>query len=100
MPTWQCREPAALSHVLANLEELVVKEVHGRRLRHAYRPLRQSRGAGPFSRAAQGAAGQLHRPADPPSPPARPSSTPVSPPATSICAPFSRGRSCAWYRAA
>ncbi|MEE9710489.1 circularly permuted type 2 ATP-grasp protein [Aeromonas caviae] len=29
VPTWQCREPAALSHVLANLEELVVKEVHG-----------------------------------------------------------------------
>ncbi|WP_270664192.1 MULTISPECIES: circularly permuted type 2 ATP-grasp protein [unclassified Aeromonas] len=29
VPTWQCREPAALSHVLANLEELVVKEVLG-----------------------------------------------------------------------
>ncbi|WP_368223749.1 circularly permuted type 2 ATP-grasp protein [Aeromonas sp. s4] len=29
VPTWQCREPAALFHVLANLEELVVKEVHG-----------------------------------------------------------------------
>ncbi len=29
VPTWQCREPAALSHALANLEELVVKEVHG-----------------------------------------------------------------------
>lgn len=29
VPTWQCREPAALSHVLANLEVLVVKEVHG-----------------------------------------------------------------------
>ncbi len=29
VPTWQCREPAALAHVLANLEELVVKEVHG-----------------------------------------------------------------------
>ncbi len=29
VPTWQCREPAALSHVQANLEELVVKEVHG-----------------------------------------------------------------------
>ena len=29
VPTWQCREPAALSHVLANLEKLVVKEVHG-----------------------------------------------------------------------
>ncbi|MFM4704604.1 circularly permuted type 2 ATP-grasp protein [Aeromonas bivalvium] len=29
VPTWQCREPAALSHVLAHLEELVVKEVHG-----------------------------------------------------------------------
>ncbi|MFM5842146.1 circularly permuted type 2 ATP-grasp protein [Aeromonas sanarellii] len=29
VPTWQCREPAALSHVLVNLEELVVKEVHG-----------------------------------------------------------------------
>ncbi len=29
VPTWLCREPAALSHVLANLEELVVKEVHG-----------------------------------------------------------------------
>lgn len=27
--TWQCRKPAELSHVLANLEQLVVKEVHG-----------------------------------------------------------------------
>jgi uncharacterized circularly permuted ATP-grasp superfamily protein len=27
--TWRCREPAALSHVLANLGELVVKEVNG-----------------------------------------------------------------------
>ncbi|WP_323921658.1 circularly permuted type 2 ATP-grasp protein [Aeromonas caviae] len=29
VPTWQCREPDALAYVLANLEELVVKEVHG-----------------------------------------------------------------------
>lgn len=29
VPTWQCRRPAELSHVLANLAELVVKEVHG-----------------------------------------------------------------------
>jgi uncharacterized circularly permuted ATP-grasp superfamily protein len=29
VPTWRCREPAALSHVLANLSELVVKEVNG-----------------------------------------------------------------------
>ncbi len=29
VPTWRCGEPAALSHVLARLEELVVKEVHG-----------------------------------------------------------------------
>ena len=29
VPTWQCRRPAELSHVLANLSELVVKEVHG-----------------------------------------------------------------------
>ncbi|MBI5270908.1 MAG: circularly permuted type 2 ATP-grasp protein [Burkholderiales bacterium] len=29
VPTWQCREPAALQHVLAHLDELVVKEVHG-----------------------------------------------------------------------
>lgn len=29
VPTWQCREPNALAYVLANLEELVVKEVHG-----------------------------------------------------------------------
>ena len=27
--TWQCRKPAELSYVLANLGELVVKEVHG-----------------------------------------------------------------------
>jgi uncharacterized circularly permuted ATP-grasp superfamily protein len=27
--TWRCREPAALSHVLANLADLVVKEVNG-----------------------------------------------------------------------
>jgi uncharacterized circularly permuted ATP-grasp superfamily protein len=27
--TWQCRKPAELSYVLANLSELVVKEVHG-----------------------------------------------------------------------
>jgi uncharacterized circularly permuted ATP-grasp superfamily protein len=29
VPTWQCRKPDELSYVLANLPELVVKEVHG-----------------------------------------------------------------------
>ena len=29
VPTWRCREPAALSHVLANIGDLVVKEVNG-----------------------------------------------------------------------
>ncbi|WP_373087643.1 circularly permuted type 2 ATP-grasp protein [Sneathiella sp.] len=29
VPTWRCAEPDALSYVLDNLEELVVKEVHG-----------------------------------------------------------------------
>ena len=29
VPTWQCRKPAELSHVLANLEQLVVKETQG-----------------------------------------------------------------------
>lgn len=29
VPTWQCRDPKALDHVLAHLPELVVKEVHG-----------------------------------------------------------------------
>jgi len=29
VPTWQCREPKELEHVLANLADLVVKEVHG-----------------------------------------------------------------------
>jgi uncharacterized circularly permuted ATP-grasp superfamily protein len=29
VPTFRCREPSALSHVLANLSELVVKEVNG-----------------------------------------------------------------------
>ncbi|GHD69459.1 circularly permuted type 2 ATP-grasp protein [Jeongeupia chitinilytica] len=29
VPTWQCRKPDELSHVLAHLHELVVKEVHG-----------------------------------------------------------------------
>ncbi|WP_111656963.1 circularly permuted type 2 ATP-grasp protein [Isoalcanivorax indicus] len=29
VPTWLCREPQDLSHVLAHLDELVVKEVHG-----------------------------------------------------------------------
>jgi uncharacterized circularly permuted ATP-grasp superfamily protein len=29
VPTFRCREPAALSHVLANLGDLVVKEVNG-----------------------------------------------------------------------
>lgn len=29
VPTWRCREPEALSHVLDHLEELVVKEVNG-----------------------------------------------------------------------
>ena len=29
VPTWQCRRADELSHVLANLGELVVKEVHG-----------------------------------------------------------------------
>lgn len=29
VPTWRCSEPEALAYVLDNLEELVVKEVHG-----------------------------------------------------------------------
>jgi uncharacterized circularly permuted ATP-grasp superfamily protein len=29
VPTFRCREPAQLSHVLANLDKLVVKEVNG-----------------------------------------------------------------------
>ncbi|MGY6567658.1 MAG: circularly permuted type 2 ATP-grasp protein [Salinarimonas sp.] len=29
VPTWRCREPEALAHVLDNLPELVVKEVNG-----------------------------------------------------------------------
>jgi uncharacterized circularly permuted ATP-grasp superfamily protein len=29
VPTWQCRNPQELQHVLAHLSELVVKEVHG-----------------------------------------------------------------------
>ena len=29
VPTWRCAEPEALAHVLANLADLVVKEVHG-----------------------------------------------------------------------
>jgi len=29
VPTWQCRDPKALAHVLENLAELVVKEVQG-----------------------------------------------------------------------
>lgn len=29
VPTWQCRKPQDLNHVLANLPQLVVKEVHG-----------------------------------------------------------------------
>lgn len=29
VPTWRCHEPEALRHVLANLADLVVKEVHG-----------------------------------------------------------------------
>ena len=29
MPTWQCRKPIDLDHVLANIEKLVVKETHG-----------------------------------------------------------------------
>ena len=29
VPTWQCRKPDELSHVLANLEQLVVKETQG-----------------------------------------------------------------------
>jgi len=29
VPTWRCSEPESLKHVLANLKDLVVKEVHG-----------------------------------------------------------------------
>jgi len=29
VPTWRCSEPDSLAHVLDNLDELVVKEVHG-----------------------------------------------------------------------
>jgi uncharacterized circularly permuted ATP-grasp superfamily protein len=53
-----------LSHVLANLEELVVKEVHGAGGYGMLVGPCASREELAFSRAAQGAAGQLHRPAD------------------------------------
>jgi uncharacterized circularly permuted ATP-grasp superfamily protein len=29
VPTWRCREPDALKHVLANISQLVIKEVSG-----------------------------------------------------------------------
>ena len=66
VPTYQCRKPADLAYMLANLHELVVKEVHGA---GGYGMLvgpgvhqRADRG---FPPAPAGQAGRLHRPADP-----------------------------------
>ncbi len=65
--TFLCREPAQLSHVLANLEQAGGQGGRRvRRLRHAGRPARQRRGARGVRRGAEGRPGQLHRPADHP----------------------------------
>ena len=91
VPTWRCREEEHLKYVLDNLDELVVKEVHGS---GGYGML-----IGPTADKATIAAfrtklkldpEELHRPADARAcRPARPASRAASRRATSIC-----GRSC------
>lgn len=61
VPTWQCRKPKDLSYVLANLQHMVVKEVHGAGVRHVNRSRRQPTGTERLSDPAAGATRQLHR---------------------------------------
>jgi uncharacterized circularly permuted ATP-grasp superfamily protein len=64
VPTWRCSEADDLAYVLDNLDEVVVKEVHGSggygMLVGPPPPRRRSR----VPQEAEGAARQLHRPAD------------------------------------
>ena len=99
VPTYLCRDAKDLSYVLAHLNELVVKEVHGA---GGYGMLvgpaaTQGRDRG-LPRAAAGQPQQLHRPADAePVAPARPSSKPASRRGTSTCGPSCcRAARCRW----
>ena len=65
VPTWQCREPKDLAHVLENLAELVVKEVQGSGgYGMLVGPAATHAGARGVPQAPEGRPGELHRAAD------------------------------------
>ena len=65
VPTWRCSNPAELSHVLAHLPELVVKEVHGSGgYGMLVGPTASRKEIDALPREAEGATGQIHRAAD------------------------------------
>jgi uncharacterized circularly permuted ATP-grasp superfamily protein len=74
VPTWQCRKPADLSHVLANLPQLVVKEAQGSGgYGMLIGPAASQAELEDSGRSCKAEAGSLHRPADAGAcPPARP----------------------------
>ena len=102
VPTWRCAIPAELSHVLAHLPELVVKEVHGsggygmlvgptstRREIEAFREKIRAAARRTTSRSRRSR-----------SPPARPSRRAASRRATSTFGPMCwSATACAWCRA-
>ncbi len=65
VPTWQCRKPQDLNYVLAHLDSMVVKEVHGAGgYGMLVGPVASQQQLSELPRAAAGAAGELHRAAD------------------------------------
>ena len=65
VPTWRCREPDALKHVLDNLAELVVKEVAGSGgYGMLVGPKADKATIETFAQKLKAHPGQLHRPAD------------------------------------
>ncbi len=65
VPTWQCRNPKDLAHVLENLAGARGEGSPGLgRLRHAGRPDREARRDRGVPQAAEGQPGELHRAAD------------------------------------
>ncbi len=103
VPTYMCRNPDDLEYMLANMEDLVVKEVHGAGgYGMLIGPAATKAEIEDFRKARDGQARRLHRPAD-----AEPVDlpdlrrVPASRRATSTCDPSCcRARKCRWCRAA
>jgi uncharacterized circularly permuted ATP-grasp superfamily protein len=102
VPTYMCRKPEDLKYVLANLKDLVVKEVHGAGgYGMLVGPAATKAGDRGFPRRLLANPDGLHRPAHAERfPAARPSSKAASRRATSTCGPSCcPARKCRWCRA-